>query len=53
VEAIECHIEGLLLDKEPIPTPKSIEYHQGNPDYAGGTWAMVSVDVAKLLFSQG
>ncbi len=21
VEAIECHLEGLLLDSEPIPTP--------------------------------
>ena len=48
VEAIECHIEGLLLDKEPIPLPKSIEHHQSNSDYAGGIWAVVSVDVSKL-----
>jgi predicted RNase H-like HicB family nuclease len=47
-EAIECYIEGLLLDKEPIPLPKSIEHHQGNPDYAEGIWAVVSVDVSKL-----
>ena len=48
VEAIECHIEGLLLNKEPIPMPTSIEYHQSNSDYAEGIWAVVSVDVSKL-----
>ncbi len=48
VEAIECHLEGLLLDKEPIPAPNSIELHQSNPDYAGGIWAFVTVDVTKL-----
>jgi len=48
VEAIECHIEGLLLDKEPLPMPKSIEHHQNNPDYTEGTWAVVSVDLSKL-----
>jgi predicted RNase H-like HicB family nuclease len=35
-EAIECHLEGLLLDEEPIPPPQPIEMHQANPDYAGG-----------------
>jgi len=48
VEAIECHIEGLLLDEEPLPMPKSIEHHQNNPDYTEGTWAVVSVDLSKL-----
>ena len=48
VEAIECHIEGLLLDGEPIPAPKTIDYHQNNPDYAGGIWAFVNVDITKL-----
>ncbi len=48
VEAIECHIEGLLLDGEPIPTPKSIEFHQNNPDYSDGIWALVAVDLSKL-----
>ena len=48
VEAIECHIEGLLLDEEPPPMPKSIEHHQNNPDYTEGTWAVVSVDLSKL-----
>ncbi len=48
VEAIECHIEGLLLDKEPVPMPTSVEHHQSNSDYAEGIWAVVSVDVSKL-----
>jgi len=38
VEAIECHIEGMMLDAEPIPTPQMVESHQGNPDYANGIW---------------
>ncbi len=48
VEAIECHIEGLLIDEEQIPLPGSIEVHQQNPDYADGVWALVTVDLSKL-----
>jgi predicted RNase H-like HicB family nuclease len=48
VEAIECHLEGLLLDGEPVPTPQSVEVHQRNPDYANGVWAIVAIDLAKL-----
>ena len=48
VEAIECHIEGLMLDGEPLPTPMSVEHHRNNPDYADGTWALVHVDLSKL-----
>ncbi len=48
VEAIECHVEGLLVDGEPIPAPQPIEQHQANPDYADGVWAFVNVDIGKL-----
>jgi predicted RNase H-like HicB family nuclease len=48
VEAIECHLEGLLLDGEPIPSPQTVESHQSNPDYADGIWAFVNVDITKL-----
>ena len=48
VEAIECHIEGMLMDGEAIPTPKTVEYHQSNPGYAEGVWAVVSIDITKL-----
>lgn len=33
VEAIATHVEGLLLDGEPIPGPKKMETHRGDPDY--------------------
>ena len=48
VEAIECHIEGLLLDNEPIPAPKNIEDHRDNINYADAIWAVVQVDLSKL-----
>jgi predicted RNase H-like HicB family nuclease len=48
VEAIECHLEGLLFDGEPIPEAHSIEKHQHYSDYADGTWALVMVDLSKL-----
>jgi predicted RNase H-like HicB family nuclease len=40
VEAIEAHLDGLLLDGESVPTPQTVEHHQNNPDYAGGVWAL-------------
>lgn len=48
VEAIECHLEGMLLDGEPIPSPQPIENHQANLDYEGGIWAFVTVDISRL-----
>jgi predicted RNase H-like HicB family nuclease len=45
-EAIGCHIEGLLLDGEAIPEPRQLEEHRANPDYAGGIWAVVEIDLA-------
>jgi len=47
-EAIECHIEGLLIDREPVPTARSMDEHQRNPDFADGIWALVSVDFSRL-----
>ena len=55
-EAIECHLEGLLLHGDPIPEPKTIASHQDNPDYAGGQWEAVAViiptDVSKIRMPQ-
>ncbi|MCB1214596.1 MAG: type II toxin-antitoxin system HicB family antitoxin [Deltaproteobacteria bacterium] len=48
-EAIECHAEGLLEAGELLPLPHSIELHQKKTKYRGGVWAMVSVDLSKLL----
>jgi len=47
-EAVVTHIEGMLLDCERVPSPTSIDAHQGNPDYSGGVWALVPVDLGKL-----
>ncbi len=47
-EAAECHIEGMLLDSEPIPTPSDIEVHRNNNDFTDGIWALVDVDISKL-----
>lgn len=47
-EAIACHLEGLLIDGEPIPARESLEMHQASEDYQGGVWVLVNVDVAKL-----
>jgi len=48
VEAIECHVEGILLDDEYLPTGKAIEEYFLESDYQGGTWALVDVDLSKL-----
>jgi predicted RNase H-like HicB family nuclease len=48
IEAIECHLEGLLMDEEVIPLPQTIEYHHHDPDYQGGIWAVVTVNLTKL-----
>jgi predicted RNase H-like HicB family nuclease len=48
VEAIECHVEGILLDNEDLPVGKTIEEYLAEPEYQGGTWAIVDVDISKL-----
>ncbi len=47
-EAAECHIEGILIDSEPVPTPSDIEVHKNNPDYNQGIWALIEIDISKL-----
>ena len=47
-EAIELHLEGLIDEALPVPSPQTIEVHQTNPDFKDGTWALVKVDEASL-----
>jgi predicted RNase H-like HicB family nuclease len=47
-EALAAHIEGMLIDEDPVPAPGSVDAHRQNPDYPGGVWALVPVDLAKL-----
>ena len=48
-DAITCHLEGLPVDGEPIPERAPLESHRASDDYEGGMWAVVDVDVSKLL----
>jgi predicted RNase H-like HicB family nuclease len=48
VEAIELHLEGITEDNGEIPVPRPISEHQANPDFAGGIWAAVEVDVSRF-----
>lgn len=48
-EAIELHIEGLLEDKDAVPIPSSIDEHQSSNEFTGGIWALVDVDLDKLM----
>ena len=47
-EAITCHLEGLLMDGEPIPTKESLETHQASDAYKAGIWVLVDIDISKL-----
>ena len=47
-EAVACHLEGLLMDGEPVPEKTSLEAHQANKDHGNGIWALVVIDVSKL-----
>ncbi|EDN67662.1 conserved hypothetical protein [Beggiatoa sp. PS] len=47
-ESILCHLEGMLMDGETIPLPKTIEEHHQNPDYLDGIWALISIAPSKI-----
>lgn len=47
-EAAECHIEGMLIDAEPIPEPTKIEAYREKEDFQNSIWALVEVDIGKL-----
>ena len=47
-QAIDLHLEGLTEDGHDVPASQPIGYHQKNPDYAGGVWALVEVDVTRF-----
>ena len=47
-EAILTHIEGLMEDDEPIPSPTSLESLREAVSERDAIWAVVSVDLGKL-----
>ena len=49
VEAIKCHLGGMLIDGDPIPEPQDIATHQNNPHYADfQRWEWVTVTLPEL-----
>lgn len=49
LEAIECHVEGILIDGEAIPLSLPIEIHKENPDFSDAfAWMFVDVDLSKI-----
>ena len=49
IEAIEFHLGGLAEEGMDIPQPQPIDAHLENPDYAGGTWGFVDIDLTPYL----
>lgn len=47
-DAIQCHVEGLLLDGENLPQPRSLEEHRKNEDHTKAIWMLVAVDLEKI-----
>ena len=47
-EAILCHIEGYMLEGQPVPEERPLEEHQANSDYSDGVWGFVDVDLSRL-----
>ena len=47
-EAILCHVEGLLMDAQPVPERLPLEVHLKDEFYADGIWALVEVDLAEI-----
>jgi predicted RNase H-like HicB family nuclease len=48
IEAIECHLEGLLMDNESIPVGTSIDHWISDPSLEGGVWAFVDIDLSTV-----
>lgn len=44
-EAAEAHFGG---DDDPIPAPTAPEAWANDPDYSGGYWMLVDIDLAKV-----
>lgn len=44
-EAVECHMSGENL---PVPAPTALEKLAADPEYAGGVWMLVDLDVNRI-----
>ncbi|EEZ1432649.1 type II toxin-antitoxin system HicB family antitoxin [Escherichia coli] len=48
-EAIEAHIELLVENGETVPKATCIENWLADPDYSDAVWALVDVDITRLM----
>ena len=48
IEAIECHVEGLLMDNESIPVGTTIDRWINDEEFQGGVWAFVDIDLSQI-----
>ena len=53
LEALALYCEGSVADGDPLPKSQPIDVHLGNPDFAGGIWAVVDFDVTPYLGKSG
>ena len=47
-EAIQGHIDVMVMEGYPIPEKRPLDEHKANEDFAGGTWVTVSVNVSAI-----
>jgi len=48
-EAIEAHLEVLVEDGETLPAATSVEAFLVDPAYQGVIWALIDIDVTRLM----
>jgi predicted RNase H-like HicB family nuclease len=48
-KAISAHVEWMIEEGDDLPVANSVASHIGNPDYAGGIWALVDVDLTAYM----
>jgi len=48
IEAIECHLEGLLMDNEFLPVGTTIDQWINDEEFQGGVWAFIDIDLSQI-----
>jgi predicted RNase H-like HicB family nuclease len=48
IEAIECHLEGLLMDNESLPVGATIDRWINDEEFQGGVWAFIDTDLSQI-----
>ncbi|HAU0213575.1 TPA: type II toxin-antitoxin system HicB family antitoxin [Legionella pneumophila] len=48
IEAIECHLEGLLMDNESLPVGTTMDRWINDEEFHGGVWAFIDIDLSQI-----